>query len=88
MNFKTLVMCLISEMAVNIKSFRRLIHLNSSSLRMRQTKTSYTSTTSVMDAETSRYGVHASSVQHAKMLIYVRHASIRDCKDLTLKKEE
>ena len=53
---------------------------------MQQTKTSYTSTTSVMDAETSRYGVHASSVQHAKMLIYVRHASIRDCKDLTLKK--
>jgi len=29
MNFKTL-MCLISEMAVNIKSFRSLIHPNSS----------------------------------------------------------
>lgn len=41
-----------------------------------------------MDAETSQYGAHASSVQHAKMLICVKHASIRDCKELTLKKEE
>jgi len=41
-----------------------------------------------MDAETSRYGAHASSVQHAKMLICVKHASIRDYKELTLKKEE
>jgi hypothetical protein len=70
------------EMASFLKTFRRLIHPNFSSLRMRQMKTSYTNTISVMDVETNRFGAPDSSAQHAKMLIFVKHVSIRDYKDL------
>jgi hypothetical protein len=49
---------------------------------MRQMKTSYTNTISVMDVETNRFGAPDSSAQHAKMLIFVKHVSIRDYKDL------
>jgi hypothetical protein len=87
-NFKDLAMSRRLEMAICIKPFNRLIHPSSFSLRMQQMKTSYTSTISVMDVETSRFGGHVSNVQHAKMLIYVKHASIKDCRNLTLKKEE
>ncbi len=87
-NSKNLAMFRRLEMAICIKSLKRSIHQSFTSLRMQQMKTSYTSTISVMDVETSRFGGHASNVQHAKMLIYVKHASINDCRNLTLKKEE
>ena len=88
MNFKMLIMILQSEMALCIKTFNRSIHPNSSSLRMRPMKTYCTSTISAMGVETSLFGAHASSAPFAKKLIFVKHASIRDCADLTLKKEK
>ena len=87
MNFKML-MILQSDMALCFITFNRSIHPNSSSLRMRPMKTYCTSTISAIGVETSLFGAHASSAPFAKKLIFVKHASIRDCADLTLKKEK
>lgn len=87
-NFKPLIKLLQSEMSqLMIKSSKGSILVNSSSLRMPPMKTYCTNITSVIDAELNRFGALASSAQHAKMLIFVKHASIIDCRRLTLKKE-